>query len=408
MAKRVLLIGLDYYPRNVPGAHRSAKLAKYLPSFGWEPVVLTCSATSQNSFGRYDPDLENKDDCTVIRVPSRYHSAKTLPGFINHYIIRAYAPHIHPLGLYCSMLRRGKQLLAEQHFDAIWATSPYIMALNVAGRLARLFNKPLVADLRDLMHETEDRPGILHRWQMHLEKRMCDRADALSIVTAPLGEQLKKRHSKPVHVIANGFDPDDFPAPGSRKSETFDIVYAGSIYAGRDPAPLFDALDLLLEQGTDISRMRACFYGVQAPQMEPYLKGRACRDVVQVMGEIPQRRLISVMQQASLLLLLSHKQPGIMPYKIFEYLAAGRTILSIPGDGDVTDALLDETGAGVAAAQPAAIAELVRQWYQQWQRGSDLPYGGKPDEIAKYTRRHQAQHTAKLLDEVCAARSNPG
>ena len=39
--RRVLLIAFSYPPVEIIGSVRPAALAKYLPRFGWEPIVLT-------------------------------------------------------------------------------------------------------------------------------------------------------------------------------------------------------------------------------------------------------------------------------------------------------------------------------------------------------------------------------
>jgi len=407
MNRRVLLVCQYYYPSNAPGAHRCAKLAKYLPEFGWEPTVLCMQATPGNCEGTYDPKLEASDTCEVVRVPYTHPKERSPAKYLHDRVLRPCLKTYIPYRLYRRMLKRGRKLAREQQFDAIWATSPSPMILNVARRISRSTGIPWIADMRDLAGETDSKPGIFMRWEMALERRAASGAAAFITVTQHLADMLARHHDAPVRVIPNGFDPDDFP-PGAQPSrEQFEIVYCGVIYSGRDPTPLFDALDLLLQQGVDIGRLRVRFYGVLETSLDPLTAGHPCVHLVENMGRVNYDEVIRIQQSASMLLLLPHAGvKGIMTSKVFEYLGARKPILSVPGDGDVTDALLEETGAGVAAAEPAAIAELVGQWYRQWREGSDLPYGGKPDEIAKYTRRHQAQHTAKLLDEVCAARSN--
>ena len=39
--RRVGLVAYWYPPRQAAGALRAAALARYLPAFGWEPVVVT-------------------------------------------------------------------------------------------------------------------------------------------------------------------------------------------------------------------------------------------------------------------------------------------------------------------------------------------------------------------------------
>ena len=41
--KKLLLIAYFFPPFNTVGAIRAAKFAKYLPEYGWEPIVLTAN-----------------------------------------------------------------------------------------------------------------------------------------------------------------------------------------------------------------------------------------------------------------------------------------------------------------------------------------------------------------------------
>ncbi len=38
--KRVLIVAFDFPPQGGTGAIRMTKFAKYLPEFGWQPVVV--------------------------------------------------------------------------------------------------------------------------------------------------------------------------------------------------------------------------------------------------------------------------------------------------------------------------------------------------------------------------------
>ncbi|HTX02810.1 MAG TPA: hypothetical protein VMD07_03950, partial [Candidatus Acidoferrales bacterium] len=55
-SRRVLIVAYHYPPEPASGALRMSYLARYLPEFGWKPVVLTRNA----------PALASNDD--VIRV----------------------------------------------------------------------------------------------------------------------------------------------------------------------------------------------------------------------------------------------------------------------------------------------------------------------------------------------------
>ena len=50
--RRVLMIAYRFPPSLAVGRMRTVKFCKYLPEFGWQPVVVTCRAPTD-----YDPVL---------------------------------------------------------------------------------------------------------------------------------------------------------------------------------------------------------------------------------------------------------------------------------------------------------------------------------------------------------------
>jgi len=119
------------------------------------------------------------------------------------------------------------------------------------------------------------------------------------------------------------------------------------------------------------------------------------------MDSVPFHETINIEKQAAVLLFLSHSNAkGIMTSKIFEYLGAGRPILSIPGDNNVTDALLKETGTGISASSPDELARIILSWYDEWQKKGAVTYKGRIDKIQKYTRRNQTRRMVQVLNAI--------
>jgi len=400
--KSVLLITQYYYPSSAAGHHRVAKLGKYLPQFGWNPVVLCGRTTRENSAGDYDPLLENSDTCETVRVswPLR-KSIFTPPGMLNYFLVSRLDPTRNPLWSYNALKKQALELLRSRHFDAIWATSPFLPPLRVADYVSRKTGVPWVADLRDIIHELVAEPNMLQRWQINQETKLCRSASSIITVTQPLADILAARHKVPVHVVSNGFDADDFPPAAPQPGEYFDIVYCGWLYGGRDPSNLFTALDTMLAQGEKLDKLRVPMYCVTEEELKPYLQGRRCASLVQPRARLSLAEVLKVEQRAAVLLLLSHANAiGIMPYKTFEYLGARRPILSVPGDHSVTDALLDETQAGVVGRTPEDVARQIRSWYAEWQETGSVAYRGLDSKINQYTRKRQAEQTAPILDSA--------
>ena len=242
MARNVLLICQSFYPENLPGTQRIGKLAKYLPKYGWTPVVLAGKAIGESIDNSTDESLLGEVNYQVSEFHYRLPPAGSFRKALHHYLVWKLLPAREPFVLYRGLIRQGRELLRKQHFDAIWATSPFLTALNVANKLSHEFSIPWVADLRDLIHDMTEHMNALYRWHVRVETGICNQAAAVITVTQSFADTLKKRLAKPVYLVHNGFDPDDFPKPGEKGASTgfFDIVYSGALYADRNPTPLLD------------------------------------------------------------------------------------------------------------------------------------------------------------------------
>ena len=93
-------------------------------------------------------------------------------------------------------------------------------------------------------------------------------------------------------------------------------------------------------------------------------------------------------------------QKGFYSGKIFEYLYARRNILAIPGDGDVVDSLLRETGAGISIETPEEVASKLAEWQREKTQYGVLTYMGREKEITKYDRRISTGKLSEILDNI--------
>jgi glycosyltransferase involved in cell wall biosynthesis len=402
--KRVLLISNAYYPSTFAGSHRAAKFAKYLPKFGWTPVVLTVDWTPENSEGHYDPIMAKRaDGCEVVRVPWQATRRRTPARVLEHASFFLW-PYQTPIRLTRDMTAAAEGLLAKQAFDAVWSTYMSAFAHWVADRVTRRHGIPWVADFRDLPDQVC--LNWKHRRIVKAEVRTCASAAALTATCQPQVDKLRSRHAAPAYVIPNGFDPDDYPLAPTARSDKFTIRYFGILYSFRDPRPLFAALDLLEARGEiEPTDVEVRFYGADAATVQSLREGFQCSRLVECCDGVPLEEMYRLQQQSVVLLILkSPEAGGSVPSKLFEYMAAARPILNVPGDGDVVDAILAETQAGLSAGNPEMIAGMLKKWYDEWKRTGWVASAALPDRVARYSRQVQAGQLADLLNSVCAER----
>ena len=122
--KKILILYPHFPPSNLVGVHRIRLFAQHLPSFGWEPVILTVHE---------DYYEENKDYNLVKLLPPqlRIEKAKafslTKPRLIGDIGLRAF----------WQLYQKGKQLLQNEKFDFLLCSIPSFYCALI-GRLLHL------------------------------------------------------------------------------------------------------------------------------------------------------------------------------------------------------------------------------------------------------------------------------
>jgi glycosyltransferase involved in cell wall biosynthesis len=407
--RKVLIITYAFFPMNTAGIYRIASFGKHLSSFGWEPVILCPNWTAENTKGKgirdYDPTLLGKDPCEVVRAPLSVPRQGTLAGWWvrkkwKHADREDLKVGFRPL--FENLLNCGRKALTKGGLDAILSSAFPYSTLHIAGILSEEFKIPWVADFRDLCDQGYDlNPDDLPR-MIQAEKEVAASAAALTTVSEPLADLLRSRYDQPVHVVLNGFNPDDYRIEAAPLSDKFIISYCGVFGPGRDPLPVFDALDYAVRKDKNgLNDLEVRFYGISATKLGRLVWNRPCNRHVKAMGYVEREKILVVQKSSDALLLMSHSTGvGIMTSKIFEYLGSGRPILSIPGDEGGTDALLRETNAGYIADTPEKFMVLLDIWLKEWRKNGKIEPERDEAAIRKYTRESQARNLAYVLNSV--------
>lgn len=444
--RKALLLAFHYPPRNGPGAVRPAMMAKWLPKFGWDTVVVCGRWTRENTGELFDSAMLPESQARVVatvdpatrkkvrRVVQGLKAGvaelarlkgdrwRALPASLARApvlllkdlrvripaVIRA---EMAPYEFTKRLIAALPEVIERERPDVIWATSKAAGVHAAADAMGRRFAIPWVADFRDIPDQVSlwKHAGRIRRyWARYRQYSTAKRAAAVVTVSPALAATLSRRLDRPVHTIPNGFDPEEHArAKVTRQgpNKRFTLTYAGSIYpAHRDPRPLFAALDRLAARGEiDLSEVSVNFWGPGPATLTQLLPGFECRVCVNAPGFIPRKQALAVQQVSDALLLLSHGgERGIYTSKVFEYLGARRPILCIPGDGDCVDALLKETGAGVSCSTADEICALLLRWYREWKATGSVRYQGRDEAAMRYTREAQAKALAELFDSLVA------
>ena len=146
--KRVLMVAYHFPPlTGSSGIQRTLRFVQHLPSFNWQPLVLTASP---RAYERTSDDL-NRDipPGTVVRRAFALDTARHLS--ISGRYVGAMARPDRWVSWRFDAVRRGLQMIREYKPDAIWSTYPIATAHLIGAELQRRSGLPWIADFRDPM-----------------------------------------------------------------------------------------------------------------------------------------------------------------------------------------------------------------------------------------------------------------
>jgi len=291
---RVLFISYPFPPVGGSPVQRPAKLAKYLPQWGWDVEILTAA---HDRFPWYDETL-------LVDIPAKVRVHR-IPGYepaclaekIGSLLCRfsgTDACNTNPGGpgrqggqpgrriidaLYWRMAKLmnhiGRQngeslwiqpavkaalrLHRRRPFDVLVSTGPPHFTHQVAQRVAHETNLPWIAELRDPLLSDFDRTAPRHQQVQHqkrLERMIMKNADRVITTCETLKQNLLSRYPQgqqnTIHVVTNGFDRDDLkPLTNENKTRNkrdFVFIAAGAFYGRREIARLINPLQQVLNK----------------------------------------------------------------------------------------------------------------------------------------------------------------
>ncbi|MCX6153298.1 MAG: glycosyltransferase family 4 protein [Candidatus Kapabacteria bacterium] len=308
--RKLLIIAYYFPPSGGSGVQRVLKHVKYLPEFGWQPVVLTVSnglfpardesllsqvpdSTIVYKSETYEPyniyrKLTGKKQGVAIDVNTIWKENEKLSfkeAFANFIRATFFIPDAR-VGWLATAGNAIKKIMAEHKIDAIYSSSPPYTCSIIARNAKRKYNLPWIAGFRDPWTEFITQPV---RWWLpalvdrHFERTVFNEADAvecawLGIIKDALHKYPQLDKNKFFH-IPNGFDSEDFPKcltqthsnnsvipanagipNGSMEGDScirrndmlekgkFTITYTGAMYGRRNPETFLQAIESLIQR----------------------------------------------------------------------------------------------------------------------------------------------------------------
>lgn len=375
--KRLLVITYYWPPTGGSGVQRWVKFCKYLPQYGWQPVVYTPENPERLA---YDESLlKDVPECAEIirtRISEPYAAYRRLIGG------KAGRSEVNPVSggektavQRLSLWVRGnffvpdprvswvrpsvrylKGYLKEHPVDAVVTTGPPQSMHLIGLGLKKALGLKWIADFRDPWTEMFYYKHLeLGRRADHrhheLERQVLDAADMVIAVTPYVRDDFAVRTKTPVALITNGFDEDDFAGVRPAVHEgKFTIVHTGLFAADGNPLNLWDVLAEKCGNDPEFaSKLQIRLAGKTDSEVTEAIRARGLGDNLVDLGYLPHDEVVAEQMGADILILPLRREPEyakVLPGKIFEYLAAGRPVLGIGQEDGAAAEVLKDSGAG--------------------------------------------------------------
>ncbi len=370
--KNVLIISYYWPPSGGAGVQRWLKFSKYLPQFGWHPIVLTVDEKSANypqkdfslvkesssiethrtrSFEFYSLYAGMKKD---KQVPYGGFSNEGEPGLFQKIarFIRGNFFIPDPRKAWNRFaIKKAIELIESNDIQVIVTTSPPHSTQLVGLQLKKRFPSiRWIADWRDPWTDIYfyDKLYPTRRARAKdrkYEEQVIQNADFVVVVSDSIKHILQKRYGvdDKLQIIPNGYDEDDFLTPVSiNEKYSNEIVYTGTL---TNEYPLKEIVDLAHN-----TSFRFRFIGNVTPEFKELIRQNGLSARFTFCESVAHREIIKVMKQAGILLLLIPKtknNEGILTGKLFEYIGARRPILAIGPPRSDAKNIIESVGGGL-------------------------------------------------------------
>ena len=265
--------------------------------------------------------------------------------------------------------------------DVIVSTGPPHSLHLMAWACSRLCSVPFVPYFGDLWSYdsyVDFSSNALQRLHSMLEAMVVGAASGIVTTTPRSSDYFRRRYGRrcpPVHTVINGYDPD-LPAPEAKPAGkgSMRVVYTGNFVGANTPDFLPRGFELFLERNPE-ARVEFRFFGRMEGGYEQKFQSPLLRKAVRIHGTVARERAASEQVRGDLLLACLVDRPGAElknPAKIAEYARAGRRVLAIGPQGDMTD-LVDGLNLGYTAApKPEAVASALERAYADHTAGGSV------------------------------------
>ena len=396
--KKVLMIALELPPCRSAGVQRTLRFMEYLPSCGWQPLVVT--ATDNVYLNRDDNQMIPSSSAGHLVRAKCYDASKKL-SFKGKYFHWMTLPDRY-WPWYFDAIKKASTLIEKYQPDVIWSTYPVLSAHLIARKLHKKYNIPWVADYRDPLQCHYDASAKEYSiFKKMLEKSVINRASKVVLTTDSSVDLYRRIYSEQSEAkfscIENGFyteQPKVCDSKSIEKKTKFNLLYSGVLYPnGRDPKPLFMALASLKSQGKiSADNFILNFRGTEN-NFDKEIASYDIEDLITFLPAVSFAEALQEMSRASTNILIQDEVFNRqIPGKIFDYISARRPVLALTPHNSATKTVIDKFNFGFSAYTVTEIEKMIIKLMTK-----DIDCN---EDISKFSRQNKTAELAEIFDQL--------
>ena len=416
--KNVLFITYYWPPSGKASLHWPLKMIKYLPQFGWQPIVLTIeedtfSAKDESLLKEIDNNLKvfksksfepfdlykkftgKKKDEQLIASDTISTVNKSLTHRISIWIrMNLFIPDAR-VGWYFNAVNQGKKIVEKETIDAIVSIGPPHTTHLIGMTLSKQANVPHLPVFIDpwvdiIYYKNFKRSKLTLLIDNYLERKVLFNSKAAVFVTKTMQEDYIKKYPllrDKSEVCYWGFNEEDFENITSSNPKEEIIIHAGNIFDYQNPKAFWIRVKDEIDKGRNI---KIKFIGTVSGGIKKAIEESGLTSITEFLGFLPYKVMLEELSRASYLLVCA-TEPRHVPGKLFEYLRIGKPIIAFGKDNDEVRKILEDTNAGMMFDYDEDGKNFFRN-SSRFKTDQSL--------ISSYTRKNIALKLSKILDRT--------
>jgi len=423
---KVLIISYYWPPAGGPGVQRWLKFVKYLPEFDIQPIIYI---PKNPKYPITDSSLTKEIPKNVTIYKNKIFEPYLYAGFLSKKKTKQISSGVisddNPSLLEKFLLWiRGNMfipdarkywvkpsvrvltgIIKKEGIDTIITTGPPHSLHLIGLELKKNLDVKWLADFRDPWtsigyHSKLRLTKASQRKHSLLEKEVANGCDKLLVTSNTTKVEFESITTNPVYVITNGYDIPESELPFSALDKKFTLSHIGSLLTGRNPENLWKVLSEIISENEAFRNVfQLNLIGVVGQDVLNCINDNGLKLYTRIKEYVTHEEAVNYQRSSQLLLLAEIDSPhtrGIIPGKLFEYLAAKRPILAIGPEHWEGGEIVKSTNSGVVCNynSVADLKALILNWFHLYQEGNLMVSSVN---IKEYNRRTLTKKLAELL-----------